>query len=294
MSSEKPPINSEKPAMSSEKLQKALAASGLGSRREMERWIQAGRIIVNGSKATLGDRVEAEDKISVDGRPLKRLAPKEKRSRVLIYNKPEGQITSKNDPEGRATVFDSLPNIPGERWVSVGRLDYNTSGLLIFTNDGELANALMHPSTSVEREYLCRIMGEVNNEMLQNLVDGVQLEDGVAKFDRIDIAGGKGINRWFQVTLKEGKNREVRRLWESQGMMVSRLKRVRYASVVIPPILSEGKWMELDQKGITELYKQVDMRRKRERRLTPAELTQQQRQIDRLKKRGTSGRNKSK
>jgi 23S rRNA pseudouridine2605 synthase len=285
-------MSAEKPSTSSEKLQKVLAASGIGSRREMERWIEAGRIIVNGNKATLGDRVEPKDKISVDGRPLKRLEPKEKRSRVLIYNKPEGQITSQNDPEGRATVFDSLPKIPGERWVSVGRLDYNTSGLLIFTNDGELANALMHPSSNVEREYLCRIMGEVDDQMLKNLVSGVQLEDGVAKFSHIDIAGGKGINRWFQVTLSEGKNREVRRLWESQGMMVSRLKRVRYANVVIPPILSEGKWMELDQKGITELYKQVDMRRKRERRLTPAELTQQQRQIDRLKKSGTSKRNK--
>jgi 23S rRNA pseudouridine2605 synthase len=161
---------------------------------------------------------------------------------------------------------------------------------LIFTNDGELANALMHPSSNVEREYLCRIMGEVNDEILHNLINGVQLEDGVAKVSRIDVAGGKGINRWFHVTLSEGKTREVRRLWESQGMMVSRLKRIRYANVVIPPILSEGKWMELEQKAITDLYTQVDMRRKRERRLTPEELKQQERQIARLKKRGTSKR----
>ncbi len=278
--------------MNSEKLQKVLAAAGIGSRREMERWISAGRIQVNGEPATLGDRVEPKDSIVVDGKPLKRLHPKEKRSRVIIYNKPEGQITSKNDPEGRETVFDKLPRIPGERWVSVGRLDYNTSGLLLFTNDGDLANGLMHPSSNVEREYLCRIMGEVDDDVLQVLVDGVQLEDGMAKFNKIESGGGKGINRWFYVTLNEGRNREVRRLWESQGLMVSRLKRIRYGNIIVPPILSEGKWLDLDQKSITNLYKLANIRRRPERKLTSDEIKQQERQLSRLQKRGASKRNK--
>ena len=263
-----------------EKIQKVLARAGFGSRREMEKWISAGRISVNGKVATLGDRASSDDKIVVDGKKLAAQRAVEIPQRVLLYNKPIGEVCSRKDQEGRKTVFDSLPDVKHARWVSVGRLDMNTSGLLLFTTDGELANRLMHPSAQIEREYAVRVLGEVSPQMVKNMNDGVMLEDGMARFSDIQYFAGEGANHWYHVVILEGRNREVRRLWESQGMMVSRLKRVRYASVVIPPILSEGKWMELDQKGITELYKQVDMRRKRERRLTPAELTQQQRQID--------------
>lgn len=231
--------------MKDEKLQKALARLGLGSRRQMEIVIQEGRVSVNGQVAKIGDRVGQGDEIRVDGRQLRYTAENEKRRRILMYYKPEGEICSSHDPEGRPTVFERLPPLSHDRWVMVGRLDINSTGLLLFTNDGELAHRLMHPSNEVEREYAVRVMGEVTPEILQNLTKGVELDDGLAKFDDIVEKGGEGINRWYQVKLKEGRNREVRRLFESQGLKVSRLLRTRYGTVSLPRELRTGRYMEL-------------------------------------------------
>lgn len=236
-----------------EKLQKVLARAGLGSRREMERVIEAGRVEINGQKATLGDRVNLDDKIFVDGRRVKLAAPQQQAIRVLLYNKPEGEICSRSDPEGRRTVYDRLPALRGERWISVGRLDFNTSGLLLFTNDGELANRLMHPSSVIDREYLVRIQGDVDDDMKQRLRDGVELDDGMAKFTDIVDGAGEGRNRWFYCVVMEGRNREVRRLWESQGVKVSRLKRVRYGNIFIPSHVRVGQWIELNNTEIADL-----------------------------------------
>ncbi len=205
-----------------EKLQKILAGAGLGSRREMERWITDGRISVNGSKANLGDRATLADIITVDGRAIKLDAYASGIRRVIAYNKPEGEICSRLDKEGRPTVFDKLPRLKGERWIAIGRLDLNTSGLLLFTNDGELASRLMHPSHAIEREYAVRVMGEITQQKVKNLFDGVELEDGMARFTDIVDSGGTGINHWFHVCVLEGRNREVRRLWESQDLMWTR------------------------------------------------------------------------
>ncbi|AKH69912.1 pseudouridine synthase family protein [Spongiibacter sp. IMCC21906] len=246
-------------SLADEKLQKVLARAGLGSRREMERVISDGRVSVNGKTATLGDRVTSEAKIKVDGKPVKAAAAKSAMPRVLLYNKPEGEICSRKDPEGRRSVFDRLPALQGERWVCVGRLDFNTTGLLLFTTDGELANKLMHPSTVIEREYLCRVMGNATEENLQSLVDGVQLDDGVAKFTDVVDGGGEGINHWYYVVIMEGRNREVRRLWESQGLQVNRLKRVRYGSVFIPSKVKVGQWTELNTQEISDIYGMANM-----------------------------------
>ncbi|MBV1872557.1 MAG: 23S rRNA pseudouridine(2605) synthase RluB [Gammaproteobacteria bacterium] len=247
----------------SEKLQKVLARAGLGSRRELEQWIENGRIQVNGATAKLGDRVEAADQINVDGRPVRISSESETRRRVLVYNKPEGEICTRSDPEGRATVFSRLPRLKGERWIAIGRLDLNTSGLLMFTTDGELANKLMHPSTKVEREYAVRVQGTPSNEVLARLTDGVLLEDGMARFEDIVAGGGKGVNQWYYVVIREGRNREVRRLWESQGLQVSRLKRVRFASIFLPPELKAGSWIELGREEIEPLSKLGGVQNKR-------------------------------
>lgn len=242
----------EKSAPLDEKLQKVLARAGVGSRREMERSIEAGQVKVNDRIAKLGDRVTAKDKIFVNGHRV--LARSESaRRRVILYNKPEGEICSRSDPEGRRTVYDGLPALKGERWISVGRLDFNTSGLLLFTNDGEFANKLMHPSSVIDREYLVRIQGEVSDEMRQNLLDGVLLDDGVARFTDIVDGAGESRNSWFYCVVMEGRNREVRRLWESQGVKVSRLKRVRYANIFIPSHVRVGQWIELGEKEISDL-----------------------------------------
>jgi len=236
-----------------ERLQKFLAERGFGSRREIERWIEAGRLEVNDQRATLGLKVEVSDKILLDGKRL-HLAEIKEPTRVIIYNKKEGEVCTRSDPEGRPTVFSKLPVNKRERWISVGRLDINTTGLMLFTNNGELANALMHPSGGVDREYAVRIKGGVDDAMLQRLREGVLLEDGVARFT--DIQRGReatGSNSWFYVVLMEGKNREVRRLWESQGVQVSRLKRVRYGNVFMPSSLSLGKYSELDVSGVQAL-----------------------------------------
>ncbi|MDO8268020.1 MAG: 23S rRNA pseudouridine(2605) synthase RluB [Moraxellaceae bacterium] len=247
----------------SEKLQKVLARVGLGSRRHMEQAIVDGRVSVNGKLATLGDRIEATDELRVDGRLVHFTVESEARRRVLIYYKPEGEICSRQDPEGRPTVFDRLPPLKGERWVMVGRLDVNSSGLLLFTTDGELANRLMHPSNEIEREYAVRVMGEVTPEIRTALLAGVELEDGPAKFERISELGGEGFNRWLQVVVKEGRNREVRRLFESQGLKVSRLLRTRYGTVILPRTLKTGRHIELDKHDIDPLVELVQLRQRR-------------------------------
>ncbi|MGL5408699.1 MAG: 23S rRNA pseudouridine(2605) synthase RluB, partial [Shewanella sp.] len=229
----------------SEKLQKVLARAGHGSRREMEAWIAAGRVSIDGVIANLGDRIEADAKVRIDGRAISLKSADDVICRVLAYHKPEGEICSRKDPEGRPTVFDRLPKVRDSRWVAVGRLDINTSGLLLFTSDGELANRLMHPSNEVEREYAVRTFGEVAEATVQRLRTGVMLEDGPAQFDSIKAAGGEGMNQWWHVCLREGRNREVRRLWESQEVQVSRLIRIRYGMVELPKSLPRGGWIEL-------------------------------------------------
>ncbi|MBU3022519.1 23S rRNA pseudouridine(2605) synthase RluB [Aestuariibacter sp. A3R04] len=241
----------------SEKLQKVLANQGLGSRREMERWIEAGRVSVDGKTATLGDRVELSAQIRVDGHLLSRQT-EQPVCRVLMYNKPEGELCSRHDPEGRPTVFERLPVIKVGRWIAVGRLDINTSGLLLFTNDGELANRLMHPRCEVEREYAARVFGEVSGKTISKLKAGVELEDGLAKFLEIkprakSVSDDESMNRWYNVTLAEGKNREVRRLWESQDVQVSRLMRVRYGPVELQKRLPQGAWVELGLEDVNKL-----------------------------------------
>ncbi|MDC1436394.1 23S rRNA pseudouridine(2605) synthase RluB [Gammaproteobacteria bacterium] len=237
-----------------EKLQKVLARAGFGSRREMEHWIKAGRVKVNGKIATLGDRVSSKDKITVDGKKLSANTARSVIQTVILYNKPIGEICSRNDPEGRPSVFDKLPRLQHARWVAVGRLDINTSGLLLFTTDGELANKLMHPSMQIEREYAVRVNGEVSKEMIQSMHNGVLLEDGLAKFTDIQFFSGEGANQWYHVVILEGRNREVRRLWESQGVKVSRLKRVRYGNVFIPSVIKVGQFREMPASEVKELY----------------------------------------
>ena len=244
----------------SEKLQKVLARVGLGSRRYMEEVIAAGRVSINGRIAQVGERIEPTDELRIDGRKVQFQIEDEIRRRVLIYYKPEGEICSRNDPEKRPTVFDHLPQIANDRWVMVGRLDINSTGLLLFTNDGELANRLMHPSNEVEREYAVRVMGEVTPQIRNNMLKGVELEDGPAKFESFSEIGGDGINRWYQVVVKEGRNREVRRICESQGLKVSRLLRTRYGTVILPRELRTGRWMELDKTDIDNLAKSVELK----------------------------------
>jgi len=243
----------------SEKLQKVLARAGKGSRREIEAMISAGRVSVDGNNAYLGDRVEGTEQIRIDGHQVKLTAQADDICRVLMYNKPEGEMCTRKDPEGRVTVFDRLPPLDTGRWVAVGRLDINTSGMLLFTTDGELANRLMHPSQKVEREYAVRVFGEINEAMLQTLRAGVKLEDGLARFQKITYRGGEGRNHWFHVVLSEGRNREVRRLWESQDVQVSRLIRVRYGDMEMQRQLPLGGWTELGLKEVNYFRKLVDL-----------------------------------
>jgi len=254
-----------------EKLQKVLARSGLGSRREMEVAISAGRVKVNGKVAQLGDRVGPRDQVSLDDRPQSLKGAEETARRVIMYNKPEGELCTRKDPEGRRTVFERLPRLKGERWIAIGRLDINTSGLLLFTTDGELANRLMHPSTQIEREYAVRVMGEVKREHVVNMVNGVMLEDGPARFTDVQEFGGEGINSWFHVVIMEGRNREVRRLWDSQGLTVSRLKRVRYGNIFLDKRARAGEWVEMEQSEIDELSTLAGLEHRKAPALTPDE-----------------------
>lgn len=241
----------------SEKIQKVLANAGLASRRQIENWLREGRIVVNGQPAKLGDRITTDAVVRVDGREIKLAKSASKKPRMLLYHKPEGEICSRSDPKKRPTVFDHLPLLRNGRWISVGRLDFNTSGVLLLTNDGELANRLMHPSTEIEREYAVRIQGPVTPAMLKRLRKNVDLEDGPAHFEKITDEGGEGTNHWYHVIVKEGRNRFVRRLWESQGVKVSRLIRIRFGSVTLPRLLRRGRWVEMERQDISKLVNEA-------------------------------------
>jgi 23S rRNA pseudouridine2605 synthase len=241
-----------------ERLHKVLAQAGLGSRRALEERIAQGMVKVNGELAKTGQSVASGDRIELDGKTFVASALTEPTS-VLIYNKPEGQVTTREDPEGRPTIFEALPRLKGARWIAVGRLDMNTTGLLLLTTDGELANALMHPSNAVEREYVCRIHGEVPDNVVDRLARGVALEDGPAKFEKIERIGASDSHAWFQVVVAEGRNREVRRLWESQDYQVSRLKRVRYGDVTLPRLLKRGQCVEMAAEEVEKLRKRFGL-----------------------------------
>lgn len=243
-----------------ERIQKVLATAGYGSRREIEDWIREGRIRVNGTAAQLGDRIEASDRVQLDGHVIRPFERAPSRRRVLLYHKPEGELTTRSDPEGRPTIFERLPHLRNGRWIPVGRLDINTSGLILLTTDGELAHRLMHPSSEVEREYATRVMGTVDADTLARLTEGVELEDGIARFEQLMDAGGEGANHWYHVVLREGRNREVRRLWESQGLMVSRLIRVRYGPIPLPRGLRAGHWMDAEPAQVQALLELTGIR----------------------------------
>lgn len=275
--------------MADEKLQKVLARSGYGSRREMERWIEEGRITVNGQRATLGDRIGRHDEVLVDGRAAKIVSEAESQRRVLIYNKPVGEVSTRHDPEGRPTVYDHLPPLKQGRWIAIGRLDINTSGLLVFTTDGELANRMMHPSANIDREYAVRVLGDVSEEMLERLKEGVLLEDGMARFTDVQFFDGDGANKWYHCVVMEGRNREVRRLWESQGVQVSRLKRVRYGSLFMPSDVKTGTWKELSNKEIKQLSDMLGLEKKKPVRMKPAEKVKYERRYKRQQVRQAVG-----
>ncbi len=241
-----------------ERLQKVMASAGLGSRRALEKRISNAEVLFNGKTAGLGQTVSAGDSIVFEQTQW-RVVSKAVQHRCLIYNKPLSEVTSRSDPDGRPTVFDHLPTVRNARWVAVGRLDINTTGLLLLTTDGELAHAMMHPSSNVDREYACRIRGEVAAVQLENLRQGVELDDGPARFSDIQEAGGSGENHWFHVTIMEGRKREVRRLWESQGLTVSRLKRVRHGAAFLPKRLQMGKWSEITARDLQILREDVGL-----------------------------------
>ncbi|MGM0562908.1 MAG: 23S rRNA pseudouridine(2605) synthase RluB [Pseudomonadota bacterium] len=245
-----------------ERIQKHLAQLGMGSRRQIEHWIREGKITINGRLAQLGDTVRGDEKVTLDGKLIdlnhSDTVPRE----VLLYHKPEGEVCTRSDPQGRPTVFERLPKLKLGRWISVGRLDVNTAGLLLFTTDGELASRLMHPSSEIDREYAVRVLGEVSDDMLNQLVNGVELEDGPAKFTEIVMGeheyDSERANRWYYVCLQEGRNREVRRLWESlPNVQVSRLKRVRYANIFLPKTLARGQWKRAEYDELKDLYASV-------------------------------------
>jgi 23S rRNA pseudouridine2605 synthase len=252
-----------------ERLQKVLAQAGIGSRREMEDWIAAGRISVNGVTAHLGQGVVPTDKIKIGGRLVNVRFTTTRTPRVVMYHKPEGEIVSRDDPEGRPSVFNALPRIRGGRWIAVGRLDFNTSGLLLFTTSGELANKLTHPSSELVRDYAVRVLGDLTLEAQQQLLSGIELEDGPAAFSSLSDAGGEGANHWYRVTLFEGRNREVRRMFEAVGCTVSRLIRVRYGPFSLPPQLKRGRVHELDEAEVKGLMRELD------KMIKPAEMPEE-------------------
>ena len=242
-----------------ERIQKILARAGYGSRREIERWIKAGEILVNGKQPEPGTKITETDQVILRGQRLRLDTKLKATPKVLMYHKQSGEVSTTKDPEGRPTVFDKLPKLSSGRWIQVGRLDYNTDGLLLFTNDGELANRLMHPSWEIEREYAVRILGKVDDDILNELKAGVKLEDGIASFTSIKFGGGEGANQWYHVVLKEGRTREVRRMWEMFDLKVSRLIRTRYGTVSLPRYLARGRSEELEFKAKRTLYESVDL-----------------------------------
>ena len=238
------------------RIHKILADHGIGSRRGIESLIRQKKILVNGQLAIIGQLVSEKDTFEIEGRSIKLLKKDPTKRRVLMYNKKVGEISSRNDPDHKKTIFDSLPKLRSGRWVSVGRLDINTSGLILFSNDGSFANNLMHPSSNIEREYVARVHGHVSEKIVNNLIKGVKLEDGFAKFS--DVQGGRkgNTNQWFAMVIMEGRSREVRRLWESQGLEISRLKRVRYGNLFLPATLKQGAFKELTKSEISALERQ--------------------------------------
>ncbi len=273
-----------------DKLQKIMATAGIASRRESERWIQEGRVSVNGKISTIGDRASINDTIRVDGKPIRMTKPEDFKRVMIAYHKPEGEISTRKDPEGRPTIFDTLPKIRNSRWLSVGRLDFNTSGLIFFTNDGEMANKLMHPSLEIVRKYAVRVRGQVHDEMIQSLLDGVELEDGLARFESIEVAGGERSNHWFHVTLREGKNREVRRLWEAFDVQVSRLHRIQYGPFELPRALKCGRWRELTRDELADFEKITGLTSSRGSKSTRQHKSHDKRSNKRLKARKVSRR----
>jgi 23S rRNA pseudouridine2605 synthase len=246
--------------MNKERIQKALARQGLGSRRQIESWIKEGKISLNSNPAQIGDLVSPGDRIMFSGRKIVIQAEETGQfPKVISYHKPEGQVCTRSDPEGRPTIFDNLPPLKNSRWIAVGRLDLNTSGLLLLTDNGELANRLMHPSQQIEREYAVRVLGEVTEDMLKQLTNGVELDDGTARFEEIVDSGGEGANHWYHVVLMEGRNREVRRMWEAVGVKVSRLMRVRFGPITLNNSIRPGKSRELPAKKIAKLGEMVGL-----------------------------------
>ncbi len=241
-----------------ERIQKVLAREGIASRRQIDQYLEEGRIQVNGRVAKPGERISGQERISLDGKPL-RIARHRPRPKLLMYHKPVGEVSTREDPEGRPTVYRNLPGLQHGRWIGIGRLDINTSGLLLFTTDGELANRLMHPSFELEREYAVRVRGDVTPEKLERLKTGIELEDGPARFEQIVDVGGEGSNHWYHVILREGRNREVRRLWEAVDTEVSRLVRVRYHCFQLPKWLKPGKWRFFEDETVKRLYQDLGL-----------------------------------
>ena len=250
---------SEVTTQTGERIQKVLARGGLGSRREVERWIEEKRLSVNGVIVTPGQHLKLGDQVQLNGRTVNWEKYSNQKTRVLVYNKPTGEVVTRRDPQGRPVVFTRLPKLEIGRWISIGRLDINTSGLLLLTNNGELANRMMHPSSEVDREYAVRILGEVSDEVIETLKTGVELEDGKAQFSDIQFFSGEGANKWFHVVVKEGRNRLVRRLWESQDVTVSRLMRVRYGPAVLPQNVRAQDSYELNEKELAIFMEFVGM-----------------------------------
>jgi 23S rRNA pseudouridine2605 synthase len=242
----------------SERLQKWLAGQGLGSRRQMESWIVDGRITVDGQPAVLGQKVSGRERIKVDGKLLRVSSNRAPRPKTIMYHKPAGEICTRSDPQGRPTVFDHLPHLSRGRWIGVGRLDYQTSGLLLFTTDGELANRLMHPSSELIREYSVRVLGEIGPAAAKKLRRGIEFEEGPARFETLEFAGGEGRNRWYRVSVAEGRNRVVRRLIEAVGCRVSRLIRIRFGPISLPRPLPAGKSRPLSPEELSALYAAVE------------------------------------
>lgn len=243
----------------SARIQKMLARAGLGSRRQIEQWITEGKVFINGRMAKLGDRCTLRDRVIVNGHQINLVKRSAVPTRVLLYHKPAGEVVSRRDPEGRPVIFTQLPKLEAGRWVAVGRLDIATQGLLLVTTNGELANRLMHPGRQIEREYAVRVFGHIGEALPPRLIEGVQLEDGPARFESVEPAGGEGSNQWFHVVVKEGRNRLVRRLWESQGVTVSRLIRVRFGNLTLPPRLKARTFLELQPDEVARLMRSVGL-----------------------------------